>query len=116
MVRLGGRMSLIILMSAVLFGFGLMIPGGGFSQRPEPEVHGVFDADTMYTVLPPDAIPAILEPVFLSGAEADSQMSSDEMVLGILLDGEARAYSLWQLDAHEIVNDSLGSLPIAPTW
>jgi len=115
-VRLDGRMSLIVLMSAVLFGFSLMIPGGGFSQRPEPEVHGVFDSDTMYTVLPPDAIPAILEPVFLSGVEADSQMSSDEMVLGILLDGEARAYSLWQLDAHEIVNDSMGDLPIAPTW
>ena len=116
MVRLGGRVTLVILMPAVLLGFGLMMPGGGFSQRPEPEVHGVFDSDTMYTVLPPDAIPAILEPVFLSGAEADSQMSPDEMVLGIILNGEARAYSLWQLDAHEIVNDSLGGLPIAPTW
>lgn len=116
MVRPGGRMSRAVLVSAVLFGFGLMMPCGGLSQRPEPEVHGVFDSDTMYTVLPPDAIPAILEPVFLSGEEANSQMSPDEMVLGILLGGEARAYSLWQLDAHEIVNDSLAGLPIAPTW
>ncbi len=106
----------MILVFALLIVLSLMIPGGVSSQRPESEVHGVFDGDTMYTVLPADAIPAILEPVFLSGEEGDSQMSPDEMVLGILLDGEARAYSLWQLDAHEIVNDSVGGLPIAPTW
>ncbi len=31
-------------------------------ERPEPQVHGVFQGDTMYTLLPPDGIPAILEP------------------------------------------------------
>jgi len=116
MAKMSNGLSGIILVSAGLFVISLMIPGGGFSQRPEPEVHGVFDGDTMYTVLPAGAIPAILEPVFLGGEEAVAQMSPDEMVLGILFDGEARAYSLWQLDAHEIVNDSIGGLPIAPTW
>jgi hypothetical protein len=28
----------------------------------------------------------------------------------------AKAYSLWQLDHHEIVNDTLGDVPIATTW
>jgi hypothetical protein len=90
--------------------------GMGEAQRPEISVHGTFDGDTMYTVLPPDAIGAIAEPEFLTGEDADSQMSGDEMVLGITLGGETKAYSLWQLDAHEIVNDSIAGTPIAATW
>jgi hypothetical protein len=30
--------------------------------------------------------------------------------------GEARAYSLWQLDAHEIVNDVIRGSAIEATW
>jgi hypothetical protein len=79
-------------------------------------VHGVFDGDTIYTVLPPDAIPAIMDPTLVSGQDARDQMSLDEMVMGILVGDEARAYSLWHLDAHEIVNDSIAGIPIAATW
>jgi len=43
-------------------------------------------------------------------------MAPDEPVLGVSLDGEAKAYSLWQLDSHEIVNDSLAGTAIAVTW
>jgi hypothetical protein len=86
------------------------------AQRPEPEVYGVFDGDTMYTVLPAGAIPAIMAPEFVTGAEADSQMSPEEPVMGIFLGGEARAYSLWHLDAHEIVNDEVAGIPISGTW
>ena len=57
-----------------------------------------------------------MEPEFLSGEEAAAQMSPDEMVMGILVGGEARAYSLWHLDAHEIVNDTIAGTPIAATW
>jgi hypothetical protein len=57
-----------------------------------------------------------MDPELLSGGEADAQMSPDETVMGILVGGEARAYSLWHLDAHEIVNDSIAGIPIAATW
>ena len=67
-------------------------------------------------VLPPNAIPAILEPDFLAGNEAEKQMAGEEPILGIITGGEARAYSLWHLDAHEIVNDSIGGVAIAVTW
>jgi hypothetical protein len=85
-------------------------------KRPEPEVHGTFHGDPMYTVLPLDAIPAITEPQFLGGEEAAAQMSADEPVLGLVVGGEARAYSLWQLDSHEIVNDEVGGVALAATW
>lgn len=114
MARLVGGVAILLL--AGLISVKSIRPDPALSQRPELEVHGVFDGDTMYTVLPPEAIPAILEPEFISGEEADSQMSPDEMVMGILAGGEARAYSLWHLDAHEVVNDTIGGIPIAATW
>jgi len=86
------------------------------AQLPEQKVHGIFDGDPMYTVLPPGAIPAITQPEFLSGKKAAAQMSSDEPVLGVIKDGETRAYSTWHLDAHEIVNDTIAGTPIAVTW
>ena len=43
-------------------------------------------------------------------------MSPHEPVIGIMVDGDARAYSTWHLDAHEIVNDTISSTPLAVTW
>jgi hypothetical protein len=86
------------------------------AQRPEPTVFGVFAADTMYTVLPPDAIPAIREPVYVSGAVAQAQMSDDEPVIGVFLGDEAVCWSTWHLDRHEIVNDHAGGRAVAATW
>jgi len=86
------------------------------AQRPEPEVVATVGGDDVYQVLPVGAIPAIDDPSFVSGAAANAQMSPGEPVLGIVLDGEAHAYSLWQLDAHEIVNDEIKGTAIAATW
>ena len=80
------------------------------------EVVTIVDGDTVFQVLPPDAIPAIRNPAFVHGSEAAEQMSADEMIMGILVNGQARAYSLWQLDAHEIVNDQIGDIKFAVTW
>ncbi len=76
----------------------------------------MFDGDPMYTVLPPGAIPALVKPEFLNGKRASAQMYPNEPVIGVLLGGEAKAYSMWHLDAHEIVNDILFGKAIAVTW
>ena len=86
------------------------------AQRPEPEVVGTAGGDEIYKVLEVGAIPAIDDPGFVRGEVAHSQMRPEEPVLGVLLHGEARAYSLWQLDAHEIVNDQIAGTAIAATW
>ncbi len=84
--------------------------------KPEPRQEQIGDGILMH-VLEPDAIPAIDEPQFVSAKEANSFMKDNEPVLG-LYDGKvAKAYSLWHLDQHEIVNDSLPGLgPVAVTW
>ena len=68
------------------------------------------------TLLGFDAIPAILDPEFVSVDEADDWMDSDELVLGLSIDGDSRAYSVPMLSSHEIVNDTVGGRKIAVTW
>ena len=68
------------------------------------------------SLLPPDAIPSIDNPQFVQGQEADALYHVDELVLGVEIDGDARAYSIPFLSGHEIVNDEVGGVPIAVTW
>lgn len=74
------------------------------------------DGDPVYRVLAPGEIPAIEDPEFVSAEVGDLQMAADEPVFGLDIGGEARAYSLWQLDRHEIVNDEIGGVALAATW
>jgi hypothetical protein len=87
----------------------------------EMPVHAAVELDEIQgspvlTVLPQDAIPAIDNPKYVAVAEADRFMRPDEPVLGITDGKTAKAYSTWQLNHHEIVNDSLGDLSLAVTW
>jgi hypothetical protein len=68
------------------------------------------------TLLPPDAIPAINNPQFLSAKEADQFYDPDELVMGVSFNGDSRAYSAPFLSNHEIVNDTVGGVKIAVTW
>lgn len=68
------------------------------------------------TLLPPDAIPAIDDPVFLTVEEADDEYAPDELILGVEFNGNARAYSIGFLSRHEIVNDTVGGVKLLVTW
>ena len=68
------------------------------------------------TILPRDAIPAILDPQFVSGTEAEAQMAAAELVIGLSINGDHRAYAIAQLSAHEVVNDVVGGRPVMVTW
>jgi len=100
----------LLVMSAIL----MATPS--LAQRPEPEVYGTFDGDEMFTLLPPDGIPAILDPEFVNGEEAAAQMSAEESVMGLATEDDAVCWSTWQLDHHEIVNDVFNGTAIAATW
>lgn len=82
--------------------------------------HGVdvdgIDPGEILSALPEDAIRSIDRPKFVSGKKADKQMGDDEPVIGLEIDGEARAYPLYVLSSHEIVNDVIAGRPVAVTW
>ena len=101
--------------AALVVGFSLATSAAA-QQRPQPKVVATIAGEDVYEVLPLGAIPAIDDPAYLTGKAADQQMQPGEMVLGVVVNGEERAYSLWQLDAHEIVNDRLAGTAVAATW
>ena len=70
----------------------------------------------MITLLRKDAIPAILEPQFASPQSAEKHMTDTEQVIGVFINGDARAYPIEILSDHEIVNYVVGGEPIAVTW
>jgi hypothetical protein len=57
-----------------------------------------------------DGIPALDRPATLTQGQAD--WGDDELVLGIEVGGQARAYPVAVLNWHELVNDTLGGVPI----
>lgn len=78
-------------------------------------IGGAAQSDEIVQVLSRDAIPAIDRPTFEPAAEA-RRLDSNELMIGIVGTSEQRAYSTWQLDRHEIVNDVFEGKPIAVTW
>jgi hypothetical protein len=65
---------------------------------------------------PPDGIPSIDNPKFISVQEASKFLEDSELVLGLNINGDIRAYPLQILVWHEIVNDKVGGMPVAVTY
>ena len=65
-------------------------------------------------LLPRGGIPAVVNPTYLPAGDAD--ISDDTWILGIVLNGQARAYSLNLLNNHEIVNDIIDTTAFAAVW
>ncbi|MEO0545144.1 MAG: DUF3179 domain-containing protein [Pseudomonadota bacterium] len=64
---------------------------------------------------PKDGIPSIDNPIFEFVPGVDD-LPANEPVVGVTIDGDARAYPLRILTWHEIVNDVVGDVPIAVTY
>ncbi len=64
---------------------------------------------------PRDGIPSIDRPQFTAVGDA-TDLDAREAVLGLSIDGDARAYPIRIMMWHEIVNDTVGGIPIAVTY
>ncbi len=63
---------------------------------------------------PRDGIPALDDPEAVPVSE--SPWEDDAFVIGVVIDGVARAYPIALLDWHELVNDTLGNRPILVSY
>ncbi len=61
-----------------------------------------------------DRIAPIYDPTFVPASA--SEWPDDALVIGIELDGEAKAYPVSHLNSREMVIDSLAGIPILVTW
>ncbi|MBV7335834.1 DUF3179 domain-containing protein [Chloroflexi bacterium TSY] len=90
-------------------------------QKSEPTLTSASqvaqNSDPVYRynqLLSRDSIRPIYDPIFVTPDEAD--LDDQELILGVTLDGEAKAYPLLVLNAREMVNDTLAGTPILATW
>jgi hypothetical protein len=65
---------------------------------------------------PKDGIPAIDDPQFVDVSEADAWLNDVEPVVLVEVDEDARAYPIQILMWHEIVNDTVGGVPLVVTF
>ena len=91
----------------VLERYGIFFPDGVKHSIPMNEI---YDGGPGI-----DGIAALTRPRFIPAGAAD-YMEDDDQVLGIIRDGESRAYPLRILVNHEIVNDTLGGGPVLVTF
>ncbi len=59
-----------------------------------------------------DGIPALTNPELIDAASAD-YLTDDELVFGISIKGDVRAYPLRIMDWHEMFNDVIGGVPVS---
>jgi hypothetical protein len=71
--------------------------------------------EEIVTILPKDAIPAILSPSFEEGSNVP-WLKGKDIVIGVEINGDSRAYPVPILSRVEIVNDRVGGIPIAVSW
>ena len=65
-------------------------------------------------VLSRDAIAPVYDPTFVAADAVD--WPADSLVIGVDLEGEARAYPVGFLNRREIVNDNHRGIPTLVTW
>ena len=98
-----------------------------FSRRPSPQSSqpSATDFDLSQTTIPPDevrgggppkdGIPALTDPEVIPADQA-ADLRADDRVVGLVVDGKARAYPLRILTWHEVVNDVIGGTPVLVSY
>lgn len=67
-------------------------------------------------VMPRDSFPVLNHPEMATAERGNQDLRHDEPVIGIFLDGEAKAYPIAVMGRHELANDTCGKIPIAVSW
>lgn len=101
--------------------------GAYLLRRPAPALSRPPAPQTVFADAPPPGLPivawgqrhefpVIREPQYVSAAHGDQLLAADEPVLGLVLNGVARAYSTNQLNEHEMVLDKIAGTPVLVTY
>ena len=60
-----------------------------------------------------DGIPPLDEPAFVTAEEAMEWLVPSDQVIGVAINGDVRAYPRRIIDWHEMVNDTIGGVPVS---
>ena len=91
--------------------------GQSNAQKQEEQQKHIVPFDQIFSGgPPPDGIPSIDNPKFMNVQDAANFISDSDLVLGLNINGDTRAYPLLILVWHEIINDKVGGVPVAITY
>lgn len=86
--------------------------GTGVSSSDRGEVNA--NVTRLRMLIPKDGIRPVYEPTFLTAS--DIILGRDDLVIGLTINGDSRAYPISVLQRREMVNDVVGGVPILATW
>lgn len=101
-----------------LFGAKISLNRVAYAERRPRLVPQDFRSDDYKPTTVLRAFPPIENPPHVDADSANVKLQPNELVLGVELDGVARAYPINMLTgpSREIFNDTLGDRSIAATW
>ncbi len=88
----------------------------GPGRRPFDVTRHTIPLSEIHVSVPRDTIPALSKPHFVAAQEVRGKLNDSDRVLGVFLNGEARAYPVRIVNWHEAVNDIVGGQPILVSW
>lgn len=114
---LGAALTAWLALAAVAWGQAA-VPPSWTRAFPETDFskHAVELDSIMSGGVPKDGIPSIDDPSFKPAKARTDWLAPTEPVIGLEINGDARAYPLRILTWHEIVNDTVGGKPVAVTY
>lgn len=103
--------SLLLLTTLVSF------PLEGWITRPESKQDKPGEQIGVQ-IIPRDQFPVFNNPVCVDPetAEEKEYIRNRDYVIGLVINGEAKAYPIGTMGIHELGNDTVGGLPVAVTW
>jgi hypothetical protein len=104
--------------TTVLKSFAGEKPPSGAEQefKTDFSIHSISYEEVLSGGPPKDGIPSIDHPEFINIQSADAWLKPVEPVIQVVINQEAKAYPLQILIWHEIVNDTVGGIPILVTF
>lgn len=78
--------------------------------------HAIRLEEIAWRGLPVDGVGALTDPKMIPASLAAQYLTPDELVLGVEINGDERAYPLRILDWHEVINDVVGRVPVAVAY
>ena len=76
------------------------------------EQHSIRLEEIVWGGVVKDGIPALTNPALLPGADA-AYLNDSDLVFGVAINGDVRAYPLRIMDWHEMFNDVIGGVPVS---
>ncbi len=97
-----------------LFSLGITLVVGGCAAPADRSPTGGEAYHGLIQYRAKDSKKAIMEPTMVAADQV--RLAAGTKVIGVFINGEARAYPLFVLNNHQIVNDFVGGTPISASW